>query len=455
MRPLRDRLREASSLPPLRDDDAAAGPEPGLEPLARLERRLLGEAAEGVPLRQRLARLVRLAGGRLRHERVRAPAPRPVTLEELIPHAREESGPRGRFVLVEEDLGLDTYHGRVSLSRLRTLSPDTLAVLAGDATAGAYASFAAESVAFLDTETTGLSGGAGTAAFMVGVAFIRGERLVLRQYVMRDYDEEPAMLAAVAADLAPCTHLVTFNGRGFDVPLLDARYRLDRARLPVGEVVHLDLLPPVRRLWGQRFDSCRLQALEAALLGLHRQEDVPGEAIPGIYFDYLRSRNACRLAAVLQHNRLDVISLVALLAFCCRWIEEGTSGDPREDYGLARVLERAEVYEKSEAYFRRVVEEGAGPLRLDSLRRLAGRAKRARDHEAALPLWQQAAEEGDWWALRELAIHHEHRTRDLPAAQRAAEEALRRAEGRVSARLRDDLVKRRERVRRKLKIGQD
>ena len=448
MRPLRERLREAAGLPPV---PAPAAPEkgaPGPEPLASLERRLLGEAAEGVPLRERLERLVRVAGAGRRHERTR-PAPRPVTLEEILPRAREQSGPRGRFVLVEEQIALDSYHGDVSLSRLRTLSTDTLAVLAGDASPESYASFAADRVAFLDTETTGLSGGAGTAAFLVGVALIRDDHLVLRQYVMRDYDEEAAMLAAVADDLAGATHLVTFNGRGFDVPLLDARYRLDRSRLPVGEVVHLDLLPPARRLWGERFDSCRLQALEAALLGLHRHQDVPGEAIPGIYFDYLRSRNASRLAAVLEHNRLDVVSLVALLVFCCRWIEDGGGADPREHYGLARVFERAESYERSEAYFRRVVEEGAGALRVDSLRRLAGRAKRARDHASALPLWQQAAEEGDWWALRELAIHHEHRTRDFAAAQAAADEALRLAAGRASPRLREDLLRRRERVKRK------
>lgn len=395
---------------------------------------------------------MRVAGASRRHERVR-PAPRPLALEEILPRAREQCGPRGRFVLVEEEIALDAYHGDVSLSRLRTLSADTLAVLAGETAPEAYASFAADRVAFLDTETTGLSGGAGTAAFLVGVALVRGDHLVLRQYVMRDYDEEAAMLAAVADDLAGATHLVTFNGRGFDVPLLDARYRLDRSRLPVGEVVHLDLLPPVRRLWGERFDSCRLQALEAALLGLQRHEDVPGEAIPGIYFDYLRNRNASRLAAVLAHNRLDVVSLVALLVFCCRWIEDGPSDDPREHYGLARVFERAADHDRSAAWFRRVVEEGAGTLRVDSLRRLAGRAKRARDHAAALPLWQQAAEEGDWWALRELAIHHEHRTRDLAAAQAAADEALRRADGRVSSRLRDDLLRRRERVRRKRARG--
>jgi uncharacterized protein YprB with RNaseH-like and TPR domain len=371
-----------------------------------------------------------------------------LTLEEAIPGARIAENARGRFVLVEEELSLDRYHGHVSLSRFRALRPDTLAVLAGDPSPEPFVSFAVERTAFLDTETTGLAGGAGTAAFLIGVALVRGDRLVLRQYLMRDYDEEPAMLQAVADDLRGVTHLVTFNGRGFDVPLLEARYRLNRARPPVAEAVHLDLLPPARRLWGERFESCRLQALEAGLLGLRRAGDVPGEDIPRLYFDWLRSRNARGLAPVLEHNRLDVVSLAALLAFCCGWIEDGLAGDARDHYGLARVFERAAVYDRSEAHYRSVVDAGEGALRVRSLRRLAARRKRVRDHAAALPLWEEAARCGDRWALREIAIHHEHRSGDLASAAAAVDQALRL--GGAPPRLQRDLLRRQRRVRRKL-----
>ncbi len=441
MRPLRERLRDLGPPPP---------PEPGLEPLASLERRLLGEAGTGLSLRQRLERLVRVAGAGRATTAVSPRALRALPLEDAVPGARVVENARGRFVLVEDELSLDRYHGDVSLSRFRGLRADTLAVLAGEASPEPFASFCVEHTAFLDTETTGLAGGAGTAAFLVGIARVRDDRLLLRQYVMRDYDEEPAMLQAVADDLHGITHLVTFNGRGFDMPLLDARYRLNRARPPLDEAVHLDLLPPVRRLWGERFESCRLQALEAELLGLRRIGDVPGEEIPRLFFDWLRSRNARGLAPVLEHNRLDVVSLAALLAFCCAWIEEGGSGDARDHYGLARVFERAAVYDRSEAHYRRVVDEGEGPLRVRSLRRLAARAKRARDHAAALPLWEEAARSGDGWALRELAIHHEHRSGDLESAQAAVEEALRLGQGRIPSRLQRDLIRRRQRVLRKL-----
>jgi uncharacterized protein len=453
VRALRDRLRDTVAGAPVAAPPAVVcADEPDLPhpALAALERRLLGETAAALPLRQRLERLVRVAI-RDRAPRVETvPVRRPVPLEEVVPRARVIENARGRCVLVEEELPLDRYHGEVSLSRFRALDPQTLAVLAGEPTPEAYASFATERTAFLDTETTGLAGGAGTAAFLVGVALVRGDALCLRQYVMRDYDEEPALLQAVAEDLREVSHLVTFNGRGFDVPLLEARYRLNRARAPLAAAVHLDLLPPVRRLWGERFESCRLQALEAELLGLRRTGDVPGEEIPRLYFDYLRSRNGRGLAPVLEHNRLDVVSLAALLAFCCGWIEEGRVQDPRDHYGLARVFERAAVHERCEEHYREVARHGAGELRLSSLRRLAARAKSARDHQAAQPLWEEAAGAGDWRALRELAIHHEHRTRDLEAARMAVEEALRHGDGRLSSRLRDDLMHRRQRVLRKL-----
>jgi uncharacterized protein YprB with RNaseH-like and TPR domain len=427
----------------------SAPPDPGFEPLVRLERSLLGQSGTGLSLRERLERLIRVASAGRGQTRAR-PAPRPLPVEQAVPNARVAENARGRFVLVEDELPLDRCHGHVSLSRFRALCPGTLAVLAGEPSPDAFASFRVERTAFLDTETTGLAGGAGTAAFLVGAAWVRDDRLLLRQYVMRDYDEEPAMLQAVADDLRGIAHLVTFNGRGFDLPLLEARYRLNRARLPAAEAVHLDLLPPVRRLWGERFESCRLQSLEAELLGLRRTGDVPGEEIPRLYFEWLRSRNARGLAPVLEHNRLDVVSLAALLAFCCAWIEDGPAGDAREHYGLARVFERAAVYDRSEAHYRRVVDEGQGPLRVRSLRRLAARAKRARDHAAALPLWEEAARAGDGWSLRELAVHHEHRSGDLQSARRAVEEALRLGPGRLPPRLRRDLQRRQRRLQRKL-----
>ena len=119
---------------------------------------------------------------------------------------------------------------------------------------------------------------------------------------------------------------------------------------------------------------------------------------------------------MLEHNRLDVVSLAALSGLACRWVEDGWAEDPRDVYSLARVLERAELHERSEAQYRRVAEVEDHPLQVRSLLRLAARAKRCGDHAAAVALWERAAGEGDWWALRELAVHHEHRA---PGCRRA------------------------------------
>ncbi len=384
-----------------------------------------GAAADEAPLKERLERLV-AAAARGRGGRASADA----GLEELLQGQRLAS-PRGECFLVETGLHLDSFHGEVSLSRFRSLEPGSVGILTGEP---AFDAFDLSRAAFLDTETTGLAGGTGTAAFLIGLGFLEGDRFVVRQYFMRDYHEEPALLASLAADLRRFDALVTFNGRMFDVPLLETRYRLDRARFPLDGAPHLDLLLPARRLWKARLESCALQSLEVALLGLRRHDDVPGEAIPGIYFDYVRRRDARALARVFTHNRTDIVSLAALALHACRWVEGGEAEDPRDIFSLARVLERARLYERSEAAYLRAVANDRGSVRVAALVRLASRAKRAGEHERAMALWREAAGLGDLLAHRELAVHHEHRSGDLDAALASAEAALRLVEGRGAPR---------------------
>jgi hypothetical protein len=435
-----------------RGADGADSPAPaGGDDLERLERALLGAPGDGLRLKERLQRLAAAAarGRGPRREPTRVP-PAGVPVEELLEGRRVENE-RGEFFLIEADANLESFHGDAPLSRFHVIDPDTVAVLSGEPALGG---FDLREAAFLDTETTGLAGGAGTAAFLIGLGFVDGDRFRVRQYFMRDYPEEPALLRGLAEDLRRFSRLVTFNGRAFDVPLLESRYRLNRERFPLDAARHLDLLHPARRLWKMRLESCRLQSLEVALLGLRRHGDVPGEEIPQIWFDYLRRRDGRALVRVLEHNRVDVVSLAALSALACRWVEDGWAEDPRDVYSLARVLERAALHERCEVEYRRVAAVDDHPLQVRSLLRLAARAKRGGDHTAAVELWERAAAEGDWWALRELAVHHEHRAHDLDAALRVVERALAQlgAEGsptihRVAAdfrRRRDRLLSKRE-----------
>lgn len=446
---LYDRLRR---LRPDAPPPAALPPEPASpsprdpESLGRLERALVGSSGEGLGLRERLERLVQATA--TRRVVAAAPAPVGVPIEELV-QGRRVSNERGEFFLVESDVHLDRRHGDLSLSRFRTVSTTTAAILTADPR---LASFDLARAAFVDTETTGLAGGTGTAAFLIGVGFVDGDRFRVRQYFMRDYHEEAALLSGLAADLAGRTEIVTFNGATFDLPLLEARYRLCRSRDPLRAMRHLDLLHSARRLWKLRLSTCRLQTLEAALLGFRRQGDVSGEEIPRIYFDFVRRRDGRALARVLEHNRLDVVSLAALAVLAFQCVEGGLADDPRDAYSLGRVFERARLDERSDEQYRRAVVGGA-EVRVEALLRLGARASARGAHEEALGFWQRAAEAGDWRALRSLAIAYEHRRRDPRTALAAVDRGLALV-GRLPAdearRAFADLHRRRARLARKL-----
>jgi uncharacterized protein YprB with RNaseH-like and TPR domain len=420
--------------------------------LVALEQALVGEPAPAeLSLKERLQRLVAVAA-----QRTPSVAALPA-LEELAP-GLPVSNARGEFFLSETSLPIDHFHGEVALSRLRAADAVGVGVLSAEL---AGAGFDLSSTVFLDTETTGLAGGSGTAAFLVGIGFLDGDRFRLRQYFMRDYHEEPAQLHALSADLARFTSIVTFNGKMFDVPLLEARYALQRLRFPLEGAPHLDLLHPARRLWKARLESCRLQVLEAALLRVRRNGDVPGEEIPRIYFDYVRRRDPRALARIFHHNRLDILSLAALSALACQWVNEGGwADDPRDIVSLGRVLERAQLYERSEQEYRRAAfagaEGGSAEARCFALLRLAARARRQGAHESAAELWGQAAAAGDLTALRHLAVYHEHRRHDAQAALAAVDLALSHLAGLeapASRRTEGDLVRRRARLVRKLEAA--
>jgi len=175
-------------------------------------------------------------------------------------------------------------------------------------------------IAFLDTETTGLAGGAGTMAFLVGLGYFRlnddsflGATFVCEQFFVEDYCHEPALLKVLQERLADFQALVTYNGAGYDLPLLESRGILNRVRLGLGAKAHLDLLPVVRRLFKPRIGSCSLRNVEACVLGIQREHDIPGSMIPQVYFDHLRGVGRERLALVVDHNVQDIVSLGALL----------------------------------------------------------------------------------------------------------------------------------------------
>ena len=382
--------------------------------------------------------------------RIRPPAGPPRSLEGLLDGAVEENE-RGRLLVVRRRFPVDHRHGDQSLLASRDAAPRALSLLAR---AGADLA-EGRRLLYLDTETTGLAGGTGTYAFLVGVGFFDGDHFEVRQLFMRDLDEEPALLTALEEIFQGFDGFVTYNGSGFDLPLLETRFVLARRRFP-GPVFHVDLLGPARRLWSDRLADCRLGTVEQHALRFTRDDDLPGALIPTVYFEYLRRKRPDELPRVFEHNRHDILSLAALTG----WVADAVVRAPVPDFepealaGLGRLLELSEP-ERSLACYRMALDAGLPtPFRERLLLRLAQGEKRRARWDEARALWEAAARAPRAFDPRpweEIAKVHEHRRRDLPAARRVVEEALELARRhRASERVLADFEHRLERLARRL-----
>ena len=368
---------------------------------------------------EELRRVIRRIEG-ARPFRVAPAAPETVLGGELV---ETEAGP---LLTVRREFPLHHRHGRIALDRALAMSADALGVLSRD---GALPD--PRRLVFLDTETTGVAGGTGTYAFLVGAGWIEDDRVVVVQHFMRDLDEEPALLAALTPLLEAASGLVTYNGSAFDVPLLETRFILARRRWPA-TLPHVDLLHPARRVWAARFVDCRLLTLEREVLGHRRDEDVAGALIPSLYFEFLRRRHPAPLGPVFTHNRHDVLFLVALFGWLGDALADPERGldDGLDLAGVGRLWERADL-ERAVACYRAALAVGLPVPLADAVRlRLAAWEKRKARWAAACALWQAVttAPAFDPRPWEELAKYHEHRARDAAAAQSVVAAALRRAE---------------------------
>ncbi len=242
---------------------------------------------------------------------------------------------KGVYWLVERRFPLASRHGAEVLA---TAFERAIPLRQRERRPGGRVAVHPDEAVFLDVETTGLAGGTGTLAFLVGAARRVGDDLVLKQYFVPDFPDEAAVLDALADDLGDAP-LVTFNGRTFDAPLLATRFRLHR--IPFADRDHLDLLPPARRLWAASLDSHALSSLERRVLGVARTEDLPGALVPAAYFAWLRDGRAAALSLAFRHNETDLVSLVTLAGVVARLVADPTSrpAAPVEDHlHTARLL---------------------------------------------------------------------------------------------------------------------
>ncbi len=335
--------------------------------------------------------------------------------------------PHGAHFETERLYARHRRHGNLDISVLSELPDDLLGALSE----GAVPASSPERWAFLDTETTGLATGSGTYAFLVGVGRITPEGFRIRQFFMRDFAEEASLLHALDEHLAGFDVLVTYNGKTYDQPLLEARYVMTRRRPPFARLAHMDLLFGARRLWKLRLESCRLIELEHQVLGVEREGDLPGEMIPYVYFEYLRNRQAARLVPIFHHNAVDILTLACLAAIvplAFRSPEDAPLHHGADWVGLARWLLKAERRQEALALLRRAVERGlSDDLLFRTLWEIALMEKRLGREAAAIAAFTELASTRSPQrvaALQELAKHYEHRERNFALALEFTRAAL-------------------------------
>jgi uncharacterized protein YprB with RNaseH-like and TPR domain len=317
-------------------------------------------------------------------------------------------------ILIQQRLPFDSRFGRHALNLLRSSIQ-----LPGEGREAHLRQV------YVDTETTGLSGGSGTLAFLIGQASVEQDALVVTQYLLTRFAGEAAMLGAFARGLTPDDRLVSYNGKSFDLPLLTSRYRMQGEASSLDQLAHLDLLHTVRRLFGKRWPDCRLTTLEERLLGFRRQHDLPGAEAPSAWTDYIRQGRAERLIRVVEHNRQDIISLALAHAVLVQAIAQPHTHGV-DIVALAQWLSKF----NSEAAYSLIKSTGQA-LNKRGKRLLGQMARRAQDWELAIKLWQELADRGCQDSLEQLAKYHEHVSGNLAVARHYSEQL---APGREQAR---------------------
>jgi len=395
-------------------------------------------------------RIDRIEGGRME------PLPRREMVEtEELPEryeaektldGTEQVNEYGRYFLQERFFPLHKLHGGFEISKLTDMPGAWLEGISK----GTIAACDPSRWVFLDTETTGLAGGTGTCAFLIGVGTIEPEGFRVRLFFMRDYDEEAAMLHGLTEFLDRYQVLVTYNGKSYDAPLLETRFRLRRLPVALDGLDHLDLLHGARSLFKLRMESCRLVHLEREILGMERQGDLPGELIPYYYFEYLRTKQAFKLAPMFHHNVMDIVSLACLTHVVLPAFASPEQADLRHGQdllGLARWLKRAKQTDAAASLYRRAIQ--AGMYDHETFQALWEQAlveKKRRNHDAKAAILEDLVSTPNGYraqACEELALHHERVSKNFARSLELTNQAIGMAPS-------DSLEKRKARLEKRL-----
>lgn len=377
----------------------------------------------------------------------------PKTTEEPFVHAPEDDWSQLQATLYENEMGcfvrrvirhsLANKHGHIALEQLVKTAPALSAISANQT------DVTCENMLFFDTETTGLGIGAGNVPFMLGFGYFRDDEFVIEQCVMRNPGDEPAMLHYFQGVLAQYTHLVTYNGRTFDWPVLKNRFIMNRMSLDDVHIAHMDFLYPARSLWRRVLPSCSLGTVEGERLGVNREDDVPGSMAPTLYLQYLSSGDASPLEGVFRHNEADLLSLAGLATLLSGVLLGSltlTRMSSEEVLRLGMWFDKLGRTQLADQAYDELLKRPTPSIRTQLLT-LADIMKRRRRYQDAVRLWQETVKQG---VLRsepyiELAMYYEHHAKDfacaLNYAEQAKEHVLRRRTmaGPISAKQREAL----------------
>lgn len=345
-------------------------------------------------------------------------------LEEILP-GQEVKNPLGSCFVVTSSFPVGYKHGFYSLQDISPVCPQAMSFLTGKEL---QKPLHLHDAVFLDTETTGLGSGAGTYVFMVGLGFFAGHSFTLKQYLMRDYNEEPSFLYQLLQELKGVETLITFNGRAFDWPLLNTRFTMARMTQAVPKMENIDLLSLARKFWRGWLTSCSLNSLENNILGFKRANDIPGAEIPQRYFDYLQTKDGKLLEDIFSHNVFDILSMVVLLShlYSLGRAEAGEIICPWENFALGKLHEARNNYEKARSFLEKAyMLAGKSSLATKIMKQLGALYKRIGEWEKAEKIWLAVvAKEESVSTFEELAKLYEHRKKDLESAKYAARRGL-------------------------------
>lgn len=358
----------------------------------------------------------------------------------------------------ENPYPLNTKYGKIALSSGLGIKGEILSCLSKDET---FKSLDLSTAIFIDLETTGLSGGTGVVAFLVGLGYYRDDKFWVSQFFLGDLAEEERMIQEIAQFFSQMNFqsVVSFNGKGFDIPLLETRFILNRQPFHLSSLPHLDFLYSARSLWRHKHESCRLCHLSREVVEADRSEDIPSAEIPWRYFQYLKTGNFALMEPVLYHNQEDILSLLGVVivgSFIFSEEKEEELADAMDFFGAGKIMENIGEVEKSVYFYKRALDgKLSDEVSLIAKRKLSHYFKRNSEWEKAVSLWNNIASSptvssAQLYSMRELAMYFEHRVKKYEEAKKIAEEGLVLSQG-SSSYYKNDFAYRLERLRHKIR----